>query len=105
MEIIVKNWEHYNRALGKHITSKAQYNEEMKNGGFISYDEAKTRERQPAPFSVSRETISIMKSIKDSADKKGNVKLSDRQIDAMKKNGMQFGEKARLNLGTTGGFR
>ena len=44
MEVIVKKFEpHYNRALGKPITSQRQYKEEMKKGNYISYDECKER--------------------------------------------------------------
>jgi ribosomal protein S21 len=89
--IIVKNYEHFNRALpnwnskkGKHISSKKQYVEECKKAGLEPYREPAVRENKPE---ASKETRQFLNSVKDNADKKGNVKLSDRQIDYMIKKG------------------
>ena len=40
-QVIVKSYEHYNRSLGKYITSKAHYEKEMKKQGMMSYDKAR----------------------------------------------------------------
>jgi len=96
MEIIVKKYSHYNRSMGKYINSKKQYDEEMKKGGYISYDEACRRadkiqsQRDNPDLKPSRKVLDIIESAKNSKDKKGNVKLSDRTIDAMKELGVGF---------------
>ena len=41
MEIIVKNYAHYNRALNKFISSKRDYNNEMARQGMIPFEQAK----------------------------------------------------------------
>jgi hypothetical protein len=114
--IIVKNYEHFNTSLpswntpkGVYIRTKRQYDEACKRSGMISYDEAKARQekitaqREKEKFVPSKNAIDLMKSVKDSADRKGNVKLSDRQIDAMKSLGHSaYGEKLRKQLGRVG---
>ena len=37
--IIVKNYEHYSNAFGKYISSKKQYDYEMKKGGYVPYEQ------------------------------------------------------------------
>lgn len=85
MEIIVKNYEHHNRALpnwnskqGRYISTKKQYVEECKRANLTEYHEPQSKETKLKP---SQETVSFLNSVR--ADKKGNVKLSDRQIDYM----------------------
>jgi len=36
--IIVKKYEHFNRAMGKYITSKKHYEKEMAAGGFVPFE-------------------------------------------------------------------
>jgi len=90
MEIIVKNFQpHYNSAMGKVITSERKYKEEMKRGGYIPYEEAQYRDKAKAEkrnrFGVSEEATEWMRGVRSKADRKGNVKLSDREITALKK--------------------
>ena len=96
--IIVKNYEHFNRAMGKHITSKKQYKEEMAKGGYVTFKEGerlaskhKKENRQtydnPKSMDLIRD-VSMMK-----PDKHGKIKLSGRQIEAMKKAGVNFDPK------------
>lgn len=107
MQIIVKSFQpHYNRAMGKVISSERQYKDEMKRGGYVSYDECKQtvannleKQRQ---FSVSSDAKEWMRDVKSSSDKKGNVRLSDRQIDALRSKGMST--NIPKDLPTTGGF-
>lgn len=96
MEIIVKKWEHYNRALGKYIKSKRHYIEEMKKGGFVSYDEgcrlaeqAQSKNRK-AYKGLSPKAEAIVKSAQMTRDSKGRVKVGNRMIDAMKEVGVRF---------------
>lgn len=87
-----KHYEHYNRALGKQIRSKRQYDEELKKGGFISKDKADEitkKKAEKAPYKASPEVRRILDSC-SKPDKNGNVKMSDRGIDALKNMGMSF---------------
>lgn len=110
MEIIVRSFTpHYNRAMGKVIKSESQYKDEMKRGGYVSYDQCKEtvknnleKQRQ---FSVSSGAQEWMRDVKSSSDSKGNVRLSDRQIDALKERGMASASKAPKDLPTSGGIR
>ena len=100
--IIVKNYEHFNRSLpnwnspkGKWIGSRAQYEKECAKAGMISYEQCsqicdEKQKAKDAPFSVSAETKELMANVKSRADKKGNVKLSGREVDYMKRKGMRF---------------
>lgn len=77
MEIIVKKWEHHNRALGKYISSKKQYYEELKKGGFVSYEEgqrlAESKERIKK-WTPSKDLIDKINYLKLKADSKGNIR-------------------------------
>lgn len=89
-QINVKNYEHFNKALpnwdskqGKYIGSKRQYENEVRKAGLTKFTEPSN---QPDAKPVaSTETRTFLNSL--NADRKGNVKLSDRQIDYMIKSG------------------
>lgn len=90
--IIVKDFKpHYNSALDKVITNERQYKEEMKRGGYIPYEEAQERvasaKAKRDQFRVSKDAQDWMRDVKSSSDRKGNVKLSDRQIALLKEKG------------------
>ena len=92
MEIIIKDFKsHYNVALGKVVTSQRQYNEEIKRGGYIPYEQAQEQTAATLAkrneFHISKDAQDWMRDVKSSSDRKGNVKLSDRQIAAMKERG------------------
>jgi hypothetical protein len=89
MEIIVKDFKaHYNSAMGKVIRNEREYKEEMKRNNYIPYEEAQQRTAQLVEsrkeFKVSEKATDWMRDVKSSADSKGNVKLSDRQIEVLK---------------------
>jgi len=94
--IIVKEYSHWNRALGKYISSKKQYDEEMKKGGFVSFDKGceladRARENLHKDYKeLSPLALGIIKSARLMSDKKGNIKPSDKLIDGMKKVGLRF---------------
>jgi hypothetical protein len=96
MEIIVKNYEHYNRSMGKKITSKNQYNEEMKKGGYVPFEKGQELARQACDNRkkdydyLSTKASEVIKSARNSTDKKGKVHMSDRLIDGMKEVGVNF---------------
>ena len=88
MEIISKNYEHFNRAMNKQITSKRHYEEEMCKGGFVPQEQAEriaeaTRSRNKKDYRLEGKTEEFLRHIKQTTDSNGNVKLSDRAIDKM----------------------
>lgn len=87
--IIIKNYEHYNRALGCHVKNKDHYDRLMKEGNYISYEESieRSKDNGKKPYNLSEKGWDIIKAAKNSKDKNGRVKLSDRTIDAMKEIG------------------
>jgi len=96
MEIhIKKDISHYNRALGKYITNKRQYNDEMKRQGMVSKEKGdelarKAKERDHKDYKPTREHVQFLASVKNRTDKNGNVKLDGRQLEYMKKIGCQL---------------
>ena len=92
--IKVTQYEHFNKSLGKHITSKKHYKEEMQKSGCVSFEEgerlaSKARSNRPQ-YKPSEKAESFMREVRQTADKNGKVKLSDRAIDHMKKLGVKF---------------
>ena len=90
------NYNYFSDALGKRIYTKEQYKEEMKKGGFIPYKEAqqlaeaRKKELYKSYDKPSEKALDLMKSFKQTGKRDGSIKLSDRQIDAMKKVGVCF---------------
>lgn len=97
--IIVKKYSHYNRAMGMFISSKHQYDNECAKRHLIPSDEAhaiaqSAREKAHKPYdTISSKAWDIIKAAKNSKNKKGKVKLSDRTIDAMIEIGVNFYNK------------
>ena len=89
MQIIVKNYSHYNSAFGTYVRDKDHYDRLMKENNYISYEECldRTKNNGKKPYILSEKARAIIQAAKDSKDKKGRVKLSDRTIDAMKEIG------------------
>lgn len=97
VNIIVKSYEHFNKSLpnwdtpkGKYIRTKDQYDRAIKESGMISYEESnqKNASKKLKDYSLSNEAKKIIQAAKNSKDKRGNVKLSDRTIDAMVSRGI-----------------
>jgi hypothetical protein len=97
VHIITKKFKpHYNRAMGKVITSERQYKEEMKRGGYCSQEDAtsiarRAREKSNKAYAPSDKARAILNSLHP--DRKGKVKLSDRAIDGLKSMGVSFDQK------------
>ena len=93
--IIVRNYEHYNRALGKYITSKKHYEEEMAKGGFIPFEKAEqmaeiARGKNKKEYkSLSEKNMKFIHRVKDMADRKGNIEISDRYVQGLKEHGVR----------------
>lgn len=99
--------------MGKHITSKKHYQEEMARGGYMDFDKAcaladKVSEKRDNPkFELSQKARDVIKAAENSKDKKGNVKLGDRTIEAMKEVGVciQVPSWCPRSLLKDGGFK
>tara|TARA_R110000868_G_scaffold98057_3_gene269919 strand:+ start:341 stop:700 length:360 start_codon:yes stop_codon:yes gene_type:complete len=94
--IIVKNYEHFNKALpnwntphGVHVKNKDHYDRLMKESGSITYEEAKQRadSKKMKEYALSSEGKSILAAARMTKDSKGNVKLGDKTVAAMIKIG------------------
>ncbi len=83
-------FHHYNHSIGCMIYNKAHYKAEMKSHGLVPYFEMerladewdKTHKEQPFD-EPSPKAMGIIKSLKMSADKYGNIKLGDKAINAL----------------------
>lgn len=90
MQIIVKNYEHYNKAFpvwdtpkGKYIKSRDHYEQTLKEQNMVPEEKRKLRNCDPKPYIPSKKALEIMASARNSKEKNGKVRLSDRTIDAL----------------------
>lgn len=119
--VIVKNYEHMNKALpnwhskdGRYISSKAQYNKEVRQAGLIPYEQAEeirrnNEEKAERNRKYNPETIGFLRSVSSKADKKGKVRLADREIKFMIDKGAikdrdVFADKLPKHYQESGGF-
>jgi hypothetical protein len=92
--IIVRNYEHYNRALGKYIRSKKHYEEELAKGGFIPFEKAEqlaesARQRNRKDYNgLSEDKMRFLHQVKDTADKNGKIQVTDRFVKGLKEHGV-----------------
>lgn len=79
MQIIIKNWSHYNSALGAYVKSKDHYDSLMKKGGYISYEEQNDRCKNNGkkPLVLSKDGADIIRAAKLKSNN-GKVKLDGR---------------------------
>jgi hypothetical protein len=91
--IIVKKFDpHFNRAMGKVILNERQYKDEMKRGGYISFDECKqktdairAKQGQVSYDQMGDKAKGLAKAAHELSKRgRGNEKPSDRMIDAYK---------------------
>lgn len=96
VEIIVKSYQHFNRALpnwntpkGVYVKNKDHYDRLVKENNMISHDDMQRQaeSKKLKDYKFSQEGWEIVKAAKNSKDSRGNVKLSDRTIAAMIKKG------------------
>jgi len=96
MNIIVKKYEHYNHAMGKYISSKRQYEQEMVKGNYIPFEKAEqlaeqTRNRNHKNYDgLSEKTMRFLHQVKNTADKNGKIQISDRFVKGLKENGVKL---------------
>lgn len=108
--IIVKKYEHYNSAMGKYIKNKSQYHTEMDRGGYVSQEKADqlaqdAREKLVNKrYELSDKAKSLINQAKQTADRKGNIKMSDNLVDAYKDMGIPIEGKSPELKPDAGGF-
>ena len=93
--IIVRNYEHYNTAFkdwkgsakGRYISSKADYEQALAEEGMITSKQADAEGLNKAPkrkeYTITPDTQALIESVKQTKDRKGNVKPSDRAIERL----------------------
>ena len=95
LNVIVKNYSHYNSSMGKYIRSKREYLNEMAKGKYVDYDVAcqiaeKARSNREKPFELSKKAREVIESARNSSDRKGKTHLSNRLVEGMKEVGVNF---------------
>ena len=115
--IIVKNYEHHNRAFsgwdspqGKYISSKAEYQRELDRQGMITCEEAekqglnKGAKRQD--YAITKDTQQLIENVRLTADANGNIKPGEKAIEALNaKVNKKYNESAApKDVTTEGGF-
>lgn len=107
--IIVRDYSHYNRTLGKYIHSKRQYENEMAKQGYVSMEEGeriaeKARENMRKPYILSKKAKEVIYCAKNSADRNGKVSISDKLVEGMKEVGVNLVNRNVPKCYTEGGF-
>ena len=102
-------FRHYNHSIGMYIYSKEHLRYEMKKRRMLPYDACEQladnwqKEHPQKPYDeISPKAMNIIRSLKQSADKYGNLRLGGRAIDKLKEIGAIQGNA--VNYGPTGGF-
>jgi hypothetical protein len=94
--IIVKKYEHFNRSMGKYITSRSHYEKEMAEGGYVPFEVAEKmaesyKARHEGGYNgISNKAMEVCKAAKSMADKKGNLRIGTRLQKAMENVGVSF---------------
>ena len=91
MQIIVKNYEHFNKSLpnwnspkGVYVKSKDHYDKLCKEAGMVSVDKfGETGSRSRKDYVLSEKAQAIITAASQTKDKKGKVKLGDKAVKAM----------------------
>ena len=91
-----KKYEHFNKAFknwddsrGRYISSKAHYEKVMREEGMISEREARRQgissKVDRKEFTVNKDTVSLIESVRATKDSKGKIHPTGRQLDALNK--------------------
>lgn len=93
MEIIVKNYSHYNRTLGKYIRNKREYYDTLKRRGLVPFEEGQRlaeSKNKSATWIPSKDCTDMMRELYDKKKDKIVLGQHPRIVDGMKKMGMTF---------------
>jgi hypothetical protein len=97
--IIIRNYEHFNRSLGnwdspkgKYIRSKSHYEKELAKQGYVSFEQAEKIKSNPHKEynGISAKAMEVCKAARDSADRKGNLRIGTRLQKGMESVGVSF---------------
>lgn len=84
----------YNKSLGCFVEGKEHYKRILKQKGLVPFEEAErlaqefdNNHRIPEELSLSPKAQDIIRSIKSTADKNGNIYLGNRAIEALREIG------------------
>jgi hypothetical protein len=119
---LVKNFGHledkdykqkYNRALGCEVHGKEHFKKLLDAGGFVGFETgqklaAEAQKNQYKSYNgLSQGASSFIREAKQMADKHGNIKISDRFVEGLKKHGVNIDsiQKTRGLSERQGGFR
>ena len=84
----------YNRALGKHIRSRAHYIEEMKQGGYVPQEvgdqQVKDYHDSKPEYTPSKDAHQMIEACRIKANKDGSLNVPEKVIDGWQKMGMTF---------------
>lgn len=118
MQIIVKNYEHFNRSLpnwdspkGVYVKSKDHYDRLCKEAGMVSADKfGETGSKQRKDYVLSEKSKAIIAAASQTKDKNGKVKLGDKTIKAMIEMGAikpkaDWSSYLPISLQNKGGFK
>ena len=114
--IIVKQYEHYNRAFsgwdspqGKYISSKADYQRELDRQGMITVDEAERRGMNSGAkrmeYVLEKDTKELIENVRQTADSKGRIRPGDKAIEKLMERKPKYNPEALpSSLPTEGGI-
>jgi len=114
--IIVKQYEHHNRAFagwdspqGKYISSKADYQRELDRQGMITCEDAEKQGLNSGAkrheYEITKETQQLIENVRLTAYSKGNIKPGDKAIDALTSKQPKYNPQALpSSLPTEGGI-
>lgn len=113
MSLEEHKYTHFNRALGVKVEGKAHYEKLMKDGGYVSFEKgeelaSKSGKNKAKPYDgLSKEATSFLREVRGMADSRGNIKISDRFVEGLKKHGVHIGSIDKVkDLSTEkGGFK
>ena len=106
-------YKHYNKALGCKVEGKEHFKQLLNKGGYVSYEKGQelaathNKNKVKSYDGLSREAKAFIGEVRQMADRKGNIKMSDRFVEGLKKHGVNVDAamKARDLSSKQGGFR
>lgn len=87
-------YKHFNRSLGVQVEGKEHFKRLLAKGKYVPYDMAERlaeehdRKNPRKPYELSAKARDIIRSIKMTADSKGNICLGNRAIRALREVGL-----------------
>jgi len=97
--IIVKNYEHFNRSFGnwdspkgKYISSRSAYEKELAKQGFVPFEQAeKMKVNTHKEYKgISTKAMEVCLAAKSMADRKGRLKIGSKLQKGMESVGVSF---------------